>query len=157
MPNDGNMRRYTVFLLVLIAASMGSGQTYAQRQGIGDCPTVLVSCPDSDSGSTLILNANVAGDRSIKLTFKWTVSAGKITSGQGTPSISVDMSGAWGQSLTATVEVGGFDKACRREASCSTPIIDHPDKARKLDEYGDSITPLPRTRKSLHRRHRRHR
>src|SRR6266852_4594808 len=112
------MRRYTVFLLVLIAASMGSGQTYAQRQGIGDCPTVLVSCPDSDTGSALTFNASIAGDPSIKLTFKWTVSAGKITSGQGTPSISVDMSGAWGQSLTATVEVGGFDKACRREAFC---------------------------------------
>src|SRR5260370_8976718 len=151
------MRRYTVFLLVVSAASMGAGQTYAQRQGIGDCPTVLVSCPDSDTGSKTIFNANVAGDPSIKLIFKWTVSAGKITSGQGTPSISVDMSGAWGQSLTATVEVVGFDKACPREASCSVPIIDQPDKARKFDEYGDSITPLPQTRKSLHRRHRRHR
>jgi hypothetical protein len=154
LPDDGNMRRYTVFLLVLIAASMGARQTYAQRQGIADCPTVLVYCPDSDVGSTLTVNANVTGDPSLKLTFKWTVSAGKTTSGQGTPSINVDTTGFGGQSFTATVEVGGFDKACPSEASCSV-IVCRPDKARKFDEYGDSVTPLPGTQKRLHRRHRR--
>ena len=136
---------------------MGAGQTYAQRQGIGDCPTVLVSCPDSDTVSALSFNANVAGDPSIKLTFKWTVSAGKITRGQGTASITVDTSEFGGQSFTATVEVGGFDKACPGKASCSV-IIEHLVKARKFDEYGDSIRPLPGTHKGLHRRvHRRRR
>ena len=148
---DGKMRRYTIFLVVFIAASMGARQTYAQRQVIGDCPVVSVSCPDSDLGPTLTVNASVPGGDP-KLTFKWTVSAGKITSGQGTPSISVDTSGLGGQSFTASVEVGGFDKACPNAASCSI-IFCRMVKARKFDEYGASVAPLPVTHKKFHRRH----
>jgi hypothetical protein len=150
------MKCYVVFLVILIAASMGARRTHAQGQRIGDCPVVLVSCPDSDTGPTLTFTANtVGGDPSIKLTFNWTLSAGKITSGQGTPSISVDTSGFEGQTFTATVEVGGFDKACANQASCSTRVCGLI-VATKFDEYGDSISPLPRTPKRL-RRHRRRR
>src|SRR2546426_8367870 len=47
-------------------------------------------------------------------TYHWTVSAGRIIDGQGTPSIRVDTNGLAGQTLTATVSVGGYTLDCTR-------------------------------------------
>jgi hypothetical protein len=127
-----NVMRYTPLLLFLFVISAGAQQANSQS-----CSTVVVSCPDSDSGTTLTFSANVSGGDSAKLTFNWTVSAGRITAGQGTASITVDKTGFGGQSFTATVEVAGLPKDCPNLASCSTPIIDLAPPARKFDEYGD--------------------
>jgi hypothetical protein len=70
-------------------------------------------------------------------TYSWTVSAGTITSGQGTDSITVDTANTGGQTITATVELGGLDPSCGRTASCSTPIKGPPAVSRKFDEYGN--------------------
>jgi len=101
------------------------------------CPTVNVSCPsDVDEGGAITFNASVNPGGS--LTYNWSVSAGTITGGQGTSSITVDTAGLGGQTVTATVEVGGLAAACTRTASCSTavktPIIP---TCTKVDEYGD--------------------
>ncbi len=45
-------------------------------------------------------------------TYNWSVSAGTITSGQGTSTITVDTTGLGGQSVTATVSIGGADPSC---------------------------------------------
>src|SRR5712691_7739909 len=140
------MRRYTLFLLMLIAASMGAQRAYSQRQDLDKdpwiCPTIRVDCPDPAGPIvrfTIAVSAGVPADA--KFTFNWTLSGGKITSGQGTPSITVDASGFGGQSLTATVEVGGIDRACPNKASCEMKVCDLV-QARKFDEYGASTTPL---------------
>ncbi len=105
------------------------------------CPTISVSCPaDVEQGAPITFNASVGGGPpSLTPTYNWSVSAGTITSGQGTSSIQVDTAGLGGQTVTATVEVGGVDPACAtRTASCSTqvrvPTVVEP---VKFDEYGD--------------------
>ena len=50
------------------------------------------------------------GDPSVTPTYNWVVSAGVIESGQGTAKITINPEGA--SYTTATVEVGGFDRAC---------------------------------------------
>lgn len=45
------------------------------------------------------------------LTYNWSVSAGSITEGQGTAAIVVNDPTA-GETVTATVEVGGLDASC---------------------------------------------
>src|SRR6185503_8202733 len=76
------------------------------------------------------------GTPTVSETYNWTVSAGQITSGQGTSSITVDTKGAGGNSITATVEVGGVDPSCNRTASC-TVQVGVTRIARKFDEYGN--------------------
>jgi hypothetical protein len=73
------------------------------------------------------------------VTYNWSVSAGTITGGQGTASITVDTANLGGQTVTATVEVGGLDPACGRTASCSTAVKTPPTppSCSKLDEYGN--------------------
>ena len=100
------------------------------------CPTLSVSCPsDVEQGSPITFTASVSGDANV--TYNWSVSAGTISSGQGTSSITVDTAGLGGQTVTATVELGGLDPSCSRTASCTTQVQAEPATCRKFDEYGD--------------------
>ena len=103
------------------------------------CPTVDVSCPDTvKGGDSITFTATVSnGDPNVTPTFNWTVSAGTISSGQGTSSITVDTTRLAGNSsVTATVDVGGYERSCPASDTCTTGIgvvaI-----ARKVDEYGN--------------------
>jgi hypothetical protein len=101
------------------------------------CPTVTVSCPDTGvAGTPVTFTANVSGgDSNVTPTFNWTVSAGTISSGQGTSSITVDTTGVTG-TITATVDVGGYDRSCSTSNSCTVSFPTHP-TSRKVDEYGN--------------------
>jgi hypothetical protein len=102
------------------------------------CPTVKVVSPTDLTleGGTITFTANVTGgDDNVSPTFNWSISAGTISSGQGTPVIWVDTTGAGGQSITATVDLGGYDRTCNTSSS-STSMVGVPAKARKTDEYG---------------------
>lgn len=123
--------RYTSLLLLLLILPASAQRAYSQ-----ECPVVTVSCPDSSTSPRLTFSANVSGGDPDKLTFNWTVSAGKITDGQDTASIIVDTAGLGGISFTATVEVGGIPNKCGNKASCSIIVCDLV-VARKFDEYGD--------------------
>jgi hypothetical protein len=100
------------------------------------CPTISVSCPSEvDQAAPITFTASIGGDMNV--TYNWTVSAGTISSGQGTSSITVDTAGIGGQSVTATVELGGLDPSCSRTASCTTSVKPPPQAPRKFDEYGN--------------------
>ncbi len=95
-----------------------------------------MSCPaDVPQGTPITFNASGAGDMNV--TYNWTVSAGTISSGQGTSSITVNTDGVGGQTVTATVELGGLDPSCAKTASCSTQVIPPTPPAVKFDEYGN--------------------
>jgi hypothetical protein len=70
-------------------------------------------------------------------TYNWTVSAGTITSGQGTRSITISTAGVAGGTITATVDVGGVDPSCNHTASCTFPIKVLPTPPYKFDTYGN--------------------
>jgi hypothetical protein len=103
------------------------------------CPTVNVTCPpEADPNSSVTVRATFTqGTPTVSETYNWTVSAGTITSGQGTSTITVSTANVAGGTITATVEVGGVDPSCNRTASCSFPIKTPPTPARKFDEYGN--------------------
>jgi hypothetical protein len=129
--------------LVALAASVataggpsGGDGTHHPQPAPTSCPTVIVSCPDKMSPARpLTFTANISGaDPQVTPTFKWKVSVGKITGGQGTGSITVEMPDG-SRSYTATVDVDGYDRSCQVAASCSLFVdITQP---RKIDEYGD--------------------
>jgi len=100
------------------------------------CPTVTVSCPEagSENAPVTFTVAITGGTPNIIPGYNWTISAGKIISGQGTPSITVDTGGLAGQTVRASVDVTGFGTPCPASCSVSIPIINKP---RKFDEYYD--------------------
>ena len=109
--------------LMLLMTLLSAPALHAQINGIGDCPIVIVACPDDFQASLrVIFNADVTAGPSDKPTYKWTVSKGRIIRGQGTSSIEVDASDYGGEIITATVEITSFPKECNNKASCSTRV-----------------------------------
>jgi hypothetical protein len=134
-------RRFLILLAVSAALLFSGGGTIfraSAQPSQAQCPTVRVSCPDSVSGGeaiTFVVTAS-GGDPQVTPTFNWTVSAGSISSGQGTSVITVDMTGVPGDTnVTATVDLGGFNRSCAVASSCTTMVMKKAE-ARKFDEYG---------------------
>ena len=86
------------------------------------CPNVSIYCPDVvQTGAPVTFTANISGGTpGITPVYNWKVSAGTITSGQGTSSITVDTAGLGGQPVTASLEVEGYNLECR--ASCQSSV-----------------------------------
>jgi len=106
---------------------------------ICECPSLSVSGPAgvTNPGDSMTFTATVSGGTSQVTTYNWTVSAGTITSGQGTPSITVatDSSMAGGN-VTATVNIGlDTDCGCVKNASETAPVAPKP-VAVLVDEFG---------------------
>ena len=100
------------------------------------CPTVSVTCPDSATeNAPVTFSADVSGgSANVTPVYNWTITAGRIISGQGTTSITVDTAGLAGQTIRATLDVEGYGMPCPASCSVSLPIDV---KARKFDEYYD--------------------
>jgi hypothetical protein len=104
------------------------------------CPEISISCPTGDVpvGSPATVSVNVTGGGNPSVTYNWSVSSGTISSGQGTPSITIDTTSLGGQTVTATVEIGGLPPECDRTRSCSftvtTPTVP---QCRIFDTYND--------------------
>ena len=100
------------------------------------CPTVSISCPEAGKeNEPVTFTANVSGGTpNITPGYNWTISSGRILSGQGTPSITVDTTGLSGQMVRATLDIGGFGTPCPASCAVSIPIINKP---RQFDMYYD--------------------
>jgi hypothetical protein len=100
------------------------------------CPNVTVSCPEAGSeNAPVTFTANVSGGTpNIRPGYNWSVSAGQILTGQGTPSITVDTAGLSGQTVRASVDITGFGTPCPATCAVAIPIINKP---HKFDEYYD--------------------
>ncbi|HSS22017.1 MAG TPA: hypothetical protein VLL54_18230 [Pyrinomonadaceae bacterium] len=98
------------------------------------CPNVAIECPDQVVvGEPLTFRSAVTGGTgNVRQTYNWTVSAGHITGGQGTDTITVDTTGLDGQSVTATLSMGGYNLDCSATCTVQFPV---PVKCRKFDEF----------------------
>jgi hypothetical protein len=121
------------------------------------CPTVVVECPSSfDYEKPLTFTATVHTLGGAAISYDWAISAGKILKGQGTPTITVDMSGMGGQGITATVTIQGLAKECGGQASCSIIHEPPPSPAVLFDRYypkSDYSAKKPRQKKKPRRQH----
>jgi len=100
------------------------------------CPNVYITCPERvalDQPVTFT-SSLTGGSGNVTPNFNWTVSAGRIIEGQGTNSIKVDTTGLAGQTLSATLSMGGYPLDCSASCSISFPV---PIKGRKFDEFGE--------------------
>jgi hypothetical protein len=100
------------------------------------CPTVGITCPEQiKTGQPVTFTSNLSGGTgNVPSIYNWTISAGRIISGQGTSSITVDTAGLGGHSLKASLTMGGYEVDCAASCTIELPI---PLIARKFDEYPD--------------------
>lgn len=100
------------------------------------CPSMLISCPEQiTANQPVTFNASVAGGSgNVAHIYNWTVSAGKIISGEGTSTITVDTTGLAGQSVRATLTMGGYN-TLNCTATCIVQLPPELPVCRKFDEF----------------------
>ncbi|MGH9929669.1 MAG: hypothetical protein ACREA9_10665 [Pyrinomonadaceae bacterium] len=98
------------------------------------CPNVAIECPDKVMlNEPLTFRSTVSGGSGgVRQTYNWTVSAGRILDGQGTDTIHVDTTGLAGQSVTATLSMGGYNLDCTATCTVQFPV---PVECKKFDEF----------------------
>lgn len=106
------------------------------------CPyDIRLSGPDRVVEGDLITFAstNAVTQGAIPVNYAWTVSGGNITSGQGTPAITVDTTGMGGKTVNADLDVndGVYDATCRQKISVPTIVENKPlpPGAKRFDEF----------------------
>jgi hypothetical protein len=106
------------------SAEPPTGETDPKAPGNGICPAVRLSeAGHTAKGTPLDVTVTVdSGDPNVSPTYNWSVSAGGIESGQGTPKISIGTADVDGN-LTITVDVGGYDPSCTTSASTTTHVM----------------------------------
>ena len=101
------------------------------------CPAVEITCPTApgiDQPLTFTSNYN-GGTPGITPVYNWTVSAGTIIEGQGTDRIKVDTTGLAGQTVRASLSLGGYNLECA--ADCAIKIPAPKLAGRRFDEFPD--------------------
>ncbi len=102
------------------------------------CPAIEIVCPtDVAVGQAVTFSSRLTGGvpANTNALYNWTVSAGTIIQGQGTDTIRVDTTGLAGQSITASLSVGGYNLDCA--ASCTVGFPLPRPTNRKFDEFPD--------------------
>lgn len=88
-----------------------------------ECPTIKVSSSKKTvyKGEIVEFNAIINGGTQDEITYNWTIKNGVIFEGQGTSIIKIQA--LTGESVTATVEIGGLCETCIQTDSDTIKII----------------------------------
>jgi hypothetical protein len=107
-----------VAALMLFALCVGAQK---QKHTAGHCPKIRVetSFISVIDGYPMIFTSKISGAGKRKLRYRWTVSGGEITEGQGTTEIKVDTLGYQGEKIKATLKIIGLPKGCKTRASAT--------------------------------------
>jgi hypothetical protein len=102
------------------------------------CPALEISCPtDVAVNQPLTFTSRYSGGVPANVTpaYNWTVSAGTIIAGQGTDTIKVDTTGLGGQTVRASLSMGGYNLECAADCAVTIPLPRLSNK--KFDEFPD--------------------
>lgn len=102
------------------------------------CPAIEIVCPTNIAvDQPLTFSSRYSGGVPANVTpaYNWTVSAGTIISGQGTDTIKVDTTGLAGQTVRASLSMGGYNLECSADCGVSIPLPKL--FSRRFDEFPD--------------------
>lgn len=118
------MKPITSILYLLIGLLVVAGASGQNAQPSRKCPQLVIACPleTVEQDTQLRFSAMVAGSDAA-LTYTWSLTAGRISEGQGTPSIMVDTTAMGGRRITAKVLVGGLAGGCQSALSCAVFVM----------------------------------
>jgi hypothetical protein len=100
------------------------------------CPSVGITCPEQIAvGQPVTFTSTLSGGNgNVPAIYNWTISSGKIISGQGTKSITVDTTGMEGRAITASLSMAGYEDQCLATCMIQFPA---PIAGRKFDQFPD--------------------
>lgn len=124
-------------IFITILTLVFSVSAFAQN-ALSNCAKIEVSGGGViQTGEPMTFTANVTGlTKNSTLEYEWTVSNGTITSGQGTPSITIDTTGLSDTNITAEVKIKGLFDNCANTASETGSVTVVCRLPRTFDEFG---------------------
>src|SRR5215217_4876814 len=129
------MRRLIQILSISLLLTLASA---ARAQTSVKCGIVDVDGPSQvEPGTPLVLKVKTTMIHTTKPEFKWWLSAGTITTGQGTDEITVDTARLGGLVMTATVGLVGAPPECKGSASITFQVKMGGLIGCAFDNYGD--------------------
>lgn len=102
------------------------------------CPAIEITCPTTvEVDQPITFTSRYTGGVPANVTpvYNWSVSAGTIIEGQGTSTIKVDTKGLGGQTVRATLSIGGYTLECSADCAVTIPLPKL--YSRKFDEFPD--------------------
>jgi len=102
------------------------------------CPAIEISCPTNvatDQPLTFTSKYSGGVPANVAPVYNWTLSAGTIIEGQGTDTIKVDTKGLGGQTVRASLSMGGYNLECAADCAVTIPLPKM--VSRKFDEFPD--------------------
>lgn len=101
------------------------------------CPAIEITCPTTIGMDQPVIFTSrfTGGTPGVKPVYNWTVSAGTIIEGQGTDTIKVDTAGLAGQTVRASLSMGGYNLECAADCAVSIPLPKL--VSRRFDEFPD--------------------
>src|SRR5215217_1272581 len=102
------------------------------------CPAIEISCPTNvvmDQPLTFTSRYSGGVPANVTPVYNWTVSAGTIIEGQGTDTIKVDTNGLAGQTVRASLSMGGYNLECAADCAVNIPLPKP--TGNRFDEFGD--------------------
>lgn len=130
----------SLFILTLLVPATGDTTSFSNLPQ-GECPAITIEtpnpviCPDA----RITFTASVTnGEVNAQQRFNWTISGGRITRGQGTPTITVATAAAQEGpgGVRANVELVGPGNNCSQTFSHAVDVTPFCPE-RKYDEYGN--------------------
>jgi hypothetical protein len=125
------------------------------------CPAIEIVCPTNvEFNQPITFSSRLTGGVPANTSgvYNWTVSAGTIIQGQGTDTIKVDTAGLGGQTVRASLSVGGYNLECAADCGVAVPLpvltsskfdefpdISRNDEKARLDNYGIALQNDPRS------------
>lgn len=111
----------TVILTLALTAA-------AQKNPPAGCPTIIVTGPAGipDEGALIPFYVELMGNAPTGISYRWSVSTGKVVDGQGTDKAKFDVNWPTGARVTATVEVLGLPSGCPNSASDTLAVAIDP-------------------------------
>jgi hypothetical protein len=100
------------------------------------CPAIEITCPTNIAiDQPLTFTSRYSGGVPANITpaYNWTVSAGTIIEGQGTDTIKVDTKGLAGETIRASLSMGGYTLECAADCAVSIPLPKR--ESRMFDDY----------------------
>jgi hypothetical protein len=129
------MNRSIQILSILVLLTLVSG---VSAQTPEPCAIEIDGPASVDPGTPLVFKVRVTGKlQTATPEFKWWLSLGTISKGEGTDEITIDTAGLAGLTLTATAELTGAPSGCKNVASITTTITLPPPPSCPFDQYGD--------------------
>jgi hypothetical protein len=129
--------RKNLLLLSLLSLCLAPLAIAQPKPAAPACPDIDVTSPATVTvGEKITITCSVSGgDADVTPTYNWAITNGSIEEGQGTSTITINTEGVEaGITITATVDVGGYDRECSTSDSSSTEILPKEDDEQPAPE-----------------------